>query len=221
MLVYWEYQNSGLWGAVMDNPWKEIDLDDYESHMSLESVYQLQAMNRIMKEQFSVYESESVMILGVAGGNGLEHIDKEKFKNVYGVDINQNYLNECKKRYSCLENIFKPICADLLDENLQLPCVDLLVANLLIEYIGYRCFQKVVTQVTPKYVSCVIQINSENSFVSDSPYIHIFDRLDEVYYRTEKNELISFMQEIGYEKRLINETNLPNGKKLLRIDFIL
>ena len=38
------------------NPWKEISLSDYENHMSLESVHQLQALNRIMKEQFHRYE---------------------------------------------------------------------------------------------------------------------------------------------------------------------
>lgn len=29
------------------------------------------------------------MILGIAGGNGLEHVDTEKLNKVYGVDINQ------------------------------------------------------------------------------------------------------------------------------------
>ena len=29
----------------MNNPWEEISLDDYEKHMSLDSVRQLQAMN--------------------------------------------------------------------------------------------------------------------------------------------------------------------------------
>ena len=38
------------------NPWKKILLSDYENHMSLESVAQLQALNRIMKEQFCIYE---------------------------------------------------------------------------------------------------------------------------------------------------------------------
>ena len=68
------------------NPWKEISLSDYENHMSLESVHQLQALNQIMKEQLRIYETlrayphihvelqGRIMILGVAGGNGLEHI---------------------------------------------------------------------------------------------------------------------------------------------------
>ena len=39
----------------MSNPWEEIDLNDYENHMSLSSVFQLQTMNQMMKEQFYTY----------------------------------------------------------------------------------------------------------------------------------------------------------------------
>ena len=66
----------------MNNPWIDIDLNSYENHMSLENVRQLQTMNQMMKEQFSVYDVESIMVLGIAGGNGLEHIDRKK-SNVY------------------------------------------------------------------------------------------------------------------------------------------
>ncbi len=38
----------------MLNPWEGISLDNYEKHMSLDSVKQLQALNTIMKEQFEV-----------------------------------------------------------------------------------------------------------------------------------------------------------------------
>ena len=41
----------------MVNPWKEISLSDYENHMSLDSVKQLQSLNRTMKEQFNDYEN--------------------------------------------------------------------------------------------------------------------------------------------------------------------
>ena len=90
----------------MSHPWKDIDLNDYENHMRLENVYQLQTMNEMMKEQFSAYPAKSVMILGIAGGNGLEHIDPKKFRSVYGVDINPDYLNVCQKRYSSLGDCF-------------------------------------------------------------------------------------------------------------------
>lgn len=203
----------------MSNPWEEIDLNDYESHMSLENVYQLQTMNQMMKEQFYTYCVESIMILGVVGGNGLEHLSKDHFRTVYGVDINSDYLDECRKRYPELEGTFDTICVDLLSDDLNLPYSDLLVANLLIEYIGYECFQRVVKLVKPKHVSCIIQINTEKSFVSETPHLHVFDRLDEVHHQMEENALIRHMQEIGYTEELMKERDLPNGKKLVRIDF--
>ena len=83
-----------------------------------------------------------------------------------GVDVNQNYLDECQRRYCELADVFVPVCVDLLSEGLQLPNAELLIADLLIEYIGYACFQKVVRLVDPRYVSCVIQINTDDSFVS-------------------------------------------------------
>jgi hypothetical protein len=61
----------------MSNPWEEISLDDYENHMSLDSVKQLQTMNIIMENQFEAYPVSTAMVLGVAGGNGLEHIRQD------------------------------------------------------------------------------------------------------------------------------------------------
>lgn len=203
----------------MSNPWQEIKLDDYENHMSLESVYQLQMLNEMMREQFLAYDVASIMILGIAGGNGLEHIDKERIRKVYGVDVNQSFLSACKKRYEELGDVFEAICADLLEDGLQLPEADLLVANLLIEYIGYECFQKVVGLVKPRYVSCIIQINTGDSFVSDSPYLHAFDCLEEVHHQMEEDRLVNCMSEIGYRKTEHFEQELPNGKKFVRIDY--
>lgn len=108
----------------------------------------------------------------------------------------------------------------MLSDNLQLPCSELLIANLLIEYIGYEYFKRVVKLVNPQYVSCIIQINMGDSFVSDSPYLHVFDRLDEVHHQIEEKELIDSMKLIGYKKELIRERELPNKKKLVRIDFV-
>ncbi len=78
----------------MKNPWEEISLADYENHMKLDSVMQLQALNEMMKAQFNDYPVSNIMILGIAGGNGLEHISKDKFERMYGVDVNADYLKE-------------------------------------------------------------------------------------------------------------------------------
>ena len=205
----------------MSNPWEEISLDDYENHMSLDSVKQLQTMNSIMKEQFEAYPVSTAMVLGVAGGNGLEHVSRDKYRTVYGVDINEDYIRAVSERYADLSDVLKCLKLDLIHNADQLPEAQLLIANLLIEYIGYDIFQKVICKVNPEYVSCVIQINTDDKqWVSDSPYLHAFDRLDEVHYQMDEKALSLKLQEIGYKDILQTRTALPNGKALLRMDFI-
>ena len=204
----------------MSNPWEEISLDDYEKHMSLDSIRQLQAMNSIMQEQFNTYPAETATVLGIAGGNGLEHVSPNKFRKVYGVDINADYLRAVAQRYTQLSDILECLQIDLITEAEKLPQTQLLIANLLIEYIGYAAFQKVVLQTDPQYVSCVIQINTdEEQWVSESPYLHAFDRLDEVHHQMEEAALTAAMNKIGWSLILQESFPLPNGKALVRLDF--
>ena len=128
-------------GEQMNNPWEDIKLDDYENHMSLDSVKQLQTMDAIMKEQ-------------------------------------------------------------------------LVIANLLIEYIGYQAFRDAILRAKPEYVSCVIQINKDDhNWVSDSTYLHAFDRLDEVHFQMEEQELKKTMEEIGYQ--VLSENDCCNCSRNL------
>ena len=203
----------------MTNPWEEIPLIDYENHMSLDSIMQLQAMSEMMKTQVAAYSVSRIMVLGVAGGNGLEHIQKDKFERIYGVDINSSYLQTVIQRYPELDGSLKCLCINLIDETDKLPKADMVIANLLIEYIGYMCFQKAIQQVNPKYVSCIIQINIGDNWVSDSPYIHVFDDLEQVHHQVEEHTLEDAMLEIGYHSIKTLEHMLPNEKKLVQIDF--
>ncbi len=203
----------------MKNPWEEISLSDYENHMKLDSVMQLQAMNEMMRGQFNTYPISSVAIFGIAGGNGLEHIQKDRFEKVYGIDINSSYLQEVMKRYPKLYGLLECLCINLIEEADKLPKADMVIANLVIEYIGYECFQKAVRQVNPKYVSCIIQINIEDNWVSDSLYLHVFDGLEQVHLQMEEHVLENTMIEIGYQSIKTLEYLLPNGKKLVQIDF--
>ncbi len=63
----------------MQNPWNTITLSDYENHMKSDMVMQLQALNCMMKEQLNTFPAHSAMILGIAGGNGLEHLDTKQY----------------------------------------------------------------------------------------------------------------------------------------------
>lgn len=204
------------------NPWEDISLSDYENHMRLDSVRQLQTLNEMMKQQFELYDVSTCMVLGVAAGNGLEHVSKEKYQKVYGIDINKEYLKAVYERYPDLLGILECMCLDLTKDCDRLPHAEFVIADLLIEYIGYEAFLNAVKKIRPKYVSCIIQINIDmKNWVSDSPYLHCFDRLDDIHHSIEGNELSLAMEKIGYKERNRLVEELPNGKALMRLDYVL
>lgn len=65
----------------------------------------------------------------------------------------------------------------------------------------------------------VSQINTEEAWVSDSPYLHVFDGLEQVHHQMEEQPLQEAMLAIGYHAICTLEHALPNGKKLVQIDF--
>ncbi len=204
---------------MIKNPWSTVPLTDYEEHMKLSNVYQLQTLNEIMNKQISAYEINTLAILGIAGGNGLEHIDVANIDKVYGIDINQSYLDVCTERYSYLKEHLELMKLDLLDVSAIIPKVDLIIANLLIEYIDIDVFARKVSQNKPAYVSCVIQINSDSEFISSSPYANSFTELTTIHTDVDKMELIEEMNRIKMNLIYENEVILPNKKKLVRLDF--
>lgn len=91
-------------------------------------------------EQLKDYDNYYITILGIAGGNGLEHINCTKTKKVYGIDINKSYLKDCRKMYPNLNKILELIHYDLAADDVILPKSDVLICNLIIEYIGEKTF---------------------------------------------------------------------------------
>lgn len=202
------------------NPWEKISLSDYENHMSLDSVKQLQTMNEMMRKQLAAYPITTAMVFGIAGGNGLEHVYQGKYKKIYGIDISEAYLAVARERYSMLGDILECLRIDIIGESDRLPEAEMVIANLLIEYVGYEAFKRGVINSRAKYVSCVIQINTdEEIWVSDSPYLHVFDGLDEIHHQIEEKTLTIAMNEIGYRKVKKEEYQLPDGKSLIMLDF--
>lgn len=204
----------------MNNPWKEVALDDYENHMALNSVFQLQTLADIMREQFSAFPITSAAVLGVAGGNGLDALnDLPSIKITYGVDINASYLEASAARYPMLAGRYSTVLADINDDCSCLPHAELVIANLFIEYVGCANFEKAIRVMEPEYVSCVIQIDPAESFVSDSPYTDKLEVLDSVHAAVDGNQLIRALDGIGYKVIDSKETPLPNGKVFRRMDF--
>lgn len=206
----------------MNNPWNEIDINVYEAHMSSKNVMQLQLLNSIMKQQLSDYEHCYVSILGIAGGIGLNNIDITTTKKVYAIDVNSKYLEICKQRYHSLGNILELICCDLADVQTILPFSDIIICNLIIEYLGEYSFAELLhnNRDNIKVVSCVIQNNRGNDFVSSSNLASAFDPILSIHHDIDENILKKEIIKVGFEylKEVIYP--LPNGKEFVRMDFV-
>src|SRR5262245_36739635 len=89
----------------MSNPWLSIPLEDYEGHMGAAGVQQLAALAELFKCTLDRCLPDSVAVLGIAGGNGLEQIDPAVTKRIVGVDLNQRYLDEVGHRFATLPGL--------------------------------------------------------------------------------------------------------------------
>jgi hypothetical protein len=205
----------------MSNPWQLIDLGMYENHMSSDEVYQLQTLNEITKEQLQDNQHTYVGVLGVAGGNGLDNIDILKTQKVYAVDINKNYLNICKQRYQYMGSTLEILCGDLTDDEIVLPYTNLLICNLIIEYIGEKEFISYISKnkINIDVVSCVIQNNNNNSFVSNSELNSHFQPILSIHHDIDKNKLKYLFSTIEFTCIKYKKYILPNGKEFIRMDF--
>ncbi|HEU5292336.1 MAG TPA: hypothetical protein VFU05_16930, partial [Cyclobacteriaceae bacterium] len=118
------------------NPWLEIPLDDYEKHMSHGSVGQLSLLNSLTKKYLSKIKPATCVFIGIAGGNGLEHIDNKISKRVIGIDINQDYLDATFKRYHVKIRSLELLKLDVSKHTVKICNSDFIWAGLIMEYIG-------------------------------------------------------------------------------------
>src|SRR5690349_17888547 len=117
----------------MANPWLSIPLSDYEGHMSAPGVEQLGALSFLFSRALRRVQPRSVAVLGIAGGNGLEHIDAS-VASVVGIDVHAEYLDEARRRYPSLPLDLH--CLDLSSERVRIAPVDLVHAALVFEHAG-------------------------------------------------------------------------------------
>ena len=208
-------------GSVPEHPWRGIDLDVYERHMGDSRVGQLRKLHDITGDQLAAYPARTVAILGVAGGNGLDLIDPNATTAVFGYDINANYLAACETRYRARLGDRLHLIEATVDRSTRIEHVDLLIANLLIEYIGVHEYVAFAAGNADciGVLSSVIQCNDESGFVSSTDYATSFDALASVSADIDPDQLNSAMSDAGFIEVHRSEHHLPNGKTLVRQDF--
>ena len=156
----------------LGNPWLAVPLHEYEDHMNSEPVGQLAVLGEAFAEALRHCRPESAIVLGIAGGNGLAHIDPQVTRRVCGIDINPDYLDAVRQRFAAVSGL-ELHCLDLAESPAQLDPARLVHAALIFEYGGLgRCLDNALALVAPGgTLSVVLQLPSatEEAVGSNAP----------------------------------------------------
>ncbi len=199
----------------MSNPWLAIPLEDYETHMSSAGVQQLTVLAELFKYALDHCIPKSVAVLGVAGGNGLEHIDCAVTKRVVGVDINQRFLDVVQRRFGTLPGI-ELHCCDLAQRDFSLAPVALVHAALIFEHVGLgRPLANALSLVAPggKFAA-VLQLPSANEQAVACTGYASMQKLTQDFVLIDISEFQRLLAQQGFQLVKHERRSVPAGKAL-------
>ncbi|CAM4361025.1 class I SAM-dependent methyltransferase [Cytophagaceae bacterium 50C-KIRBA] len=200
--------------------WNQVSLDDYENHMKHSTVGQLKMLSGLTQKYLVKYHPKSPLFLGIAGGNGLEHIDSTSVQQVVGLDINEAYLQQTHIRFKDSLPQLKLIKCNIDETTETFLQSDFIWAALFLEYVELKnCIQFMLNNLAEKGVVIVtIQSNNGNGAVSESG-IEGVKVLSGQFKRIDKEIIMTAMSGFGLHVANEEENILPNGKVFLTFAF--
>jgi len=148
----------------MPSAWLEVPLEDYEGHMRAPQVAQMEALAEMFGEALGARRPETLAIVGIAGGNGLDRVDRTRTRRIVGLDICSSYLDAVRARFEDLPGL-ELHCVDLAEADVELEPVDMVHAALVFEHAGVgRCLDNALSLVKPGgSFTAVLQLPSESA----------------------------------------------------------
>jgi hypothetical protein len=203
------------------NPWLHIPLEDYERHMSHHLVGQSTLLNALTKKYLDAIKPETVIFLGIAGGNGLEHIDNEITRHVFGIDINQDYLDTASKRYTHTIPSLQLMNLDITWNAESICRADFIWAALVLEYTGIDNALTFCANNMREKGHLVVSIQSNNNKQTVTPTgIESVKKAGEIFSIVDPDELLRKSTEKGYNFMGKEENILPNGKSIISFHLV-
>jgi len=197
----------------MSNPWLNVPLTEYEQHMSSAEVQQLGALSDLFAEALGRCRPLSIAVLGIAGGNGLDHIDSTITARVVGLDLNPLYLAAVQQRYSHVLGL-ELHCVDLSEQRVKLEPVQLVHAALVFEHAGVDCcLENALSMITPGgNLSVVLQLPAESGPTVGASHLSSMQNLKSHLSLVSPAWLRESVSGRGF--RLVHQTTraLPAGK---------
>jgi hypothetical protein len=199
----------------MPNPWLAIPLDDYEGHMGPDGVRQSEALSDLFARALDLCKPESVAILGVAGGNGLDRLDCGITKRIVGLDFNPQYLEAVRQRFGALPGL-ELCCADLAAQPLSLAPVQMVHAALVFEHTGLGpCLENALSLIAPggKF-SAVLQMPSPTEEGVAVTRFQSVQLLRDSFALIDVSQFCRMLDEKGFHLIHQEQRPLPSGKAL-------
>ncbi len=198
----------------MRNPWLEIPITDYEAHMALPSVGQAQMLANALQRTIAQRQPCSLAVLGVAGGNGLEFVDRNVVHRVVAVDFNPDYLALCSKRHAASFAEFEPVLHDLSQGPPAITPVECIFAGLVLEYLRIEVFCDYLASIlTPRgSFAALLQLPSPTQpEVSPSPFTSL-RRLESTFSFVDPAFLDDNLSARGFLPIVCDRYDLDSGK---------
>ena len=188
--------------------------------MSHHLVGQSLLLNSLTKKYLDDFKPGKAIFLGIAGGNGLEHIDNDITKTVVAIDINQDYLEVAFKRYGHSIASLQLVNLDITKNSDPICKADFIWAALLLEYTGIDNVLEFCRNNIRENGHLIVSIQSNNGISSISHTgIESIKKAGELFSEVNPEELIIKSAEKRFKLFGKEENILPNGKSIITFHF--
>jgi hypothetical protein len=188
--------------------------------MNSAAVAQLAPLADLLAEALAASHPESVAILGVAGGNGLERIDSSITRRIDAIDINPEYLAAVQQRHATLPGL-ELHCLDLAEEQAAMPPSDMVHAALIFEHAGLdRCLHNAIHLVAPGGIlSVVLQLPSETAPAVGNSQVASVQAHRNHFQFVDPETFTSQLESRGFHRDRTTTVPLPSGKAFWQAFF--
>jgi hypothetical protein len=204
---------------LASTPWLQIPAADYESHMS--DVGQSAALRDLFSRVYAATRPARLAILGCTTGSDFAQVDPALTKVAAGLDINPQYIDIARTRWSGSDLTPHLIVGDVLEAELPAGTYDLVHAALLLEYVDpLALLARIHTWLSTDGACSLITQEPSTGLpaVSATRYESLRALAGQLTLRT-ADEVVSLANRAGFSETSRLALTLPGGKILVSTTF--
>jgi hypothetical protein len=190
-----------------------VSASEYEAYMGPGALDELAPLSTIFAKVYAARRPRRLAVLGVATGNGLEHVDLHLTGRIVGLDLNLSYLAVARQRLRRLGAALELHCSDVERTQLDAGRFDLVHAALLLEYVDVRVLMpRVASWLAPEGAFTVVLQLPGGPAIEDSRYPSV-RALAQATRLVPPGEVRNLATQEGLVERRAFVVPLPTGRR--------